>query len=141
MVVRDWMTCDLVTIPPTLPIAEAAARMAHHRVRRLPVVATTSPGRSLVGIVSLLDVSRAFPPDVNPQSAAALDQGPGAPVSTIMTRDVVTVGADTPLENAAVLLTTRKIGSLPVMAGERLVGIITESDIFRLVVQAWNQEG
>jgi acetoin utilization protein AcuB len=136
MLVRDWMTRAVVTIPPSMSIAEAAVAMEQHRVRRLPVANPTGEGRVLAGIVSLLDVTRAFPPDVNPRSVAALDSGPRAPVSTIMTRDVVTVEADTPLEDAAMLLATRKIGALPVVAGARLIGIITESDIFRALLEA-----
>jgi acetoin utilization protein AcuB len=135
MLVRMWMTRQVAAIPPSMAIVEAAAEMARRRVRRLPVVVPGESGPRLVGIVSLLDVTRAFPPDVNPRSISAADQGPRAPVSTIMTTDVVTVGPDTPLEDAALLLATRKIGAAPVVMGERLVGIITESDVFRALLE------
>jgi acetoin utilization protein AcuB len=135
MVVRTWMTREVAVIPPSMPIAEAAREMARRRVRRLPVVTPATPRPRLVGIVSLLDVTRAFPPGLSPTSVAAAEQGPREPVSGIMTREVLTVGPDTALEDAAVVLARRKIGALPVVSGDHLVGIITESDVFRAFLE------
>lgn len=136
MLVSMWMTRDVFVIPPTMTIAEAAGEMAQRRVRRLPVVAPAVGGMHLLGIVSLLDLARAFPSGINPLSLQAVDQGPQEPVSSIMTREPTTIAPDAPLEAAARILVDRKIGTLPVVQAGRLVGIITESDIFRALVEA-----
>ena len=86
----------------------------------------------LLGIVSAKDVIHAFPPNVNPFAI----EGPDArlthtTVSQIMSVRPLTVTPDTPIEDAATLMCEHKIGSLPVLREQTLVGIITESDIFR----------
>jgi acetoin utilization protein AcuB len=136
MLVGMWMSRDLVTVTPTTPIAAAAAAMARHRVRRLLVVEATGQGPRLAGLVSLLDVARAYPADVNPLSASAGERGPRRPVSSIMARHLHTVAPDTPIEDAARALLEHKIGALPVLRDGHPVGIITESDIFRALVEA-----
>lgn len=131
MLVGMWMSRTLITVPPTLSVAEAAAEMARRRIRRLLVVQTPAPKKVLLGIVSLNDVARAFPPDTNPLSVVAVSRGPDRPVSEVMTPEPFTVEPDTPIEDAARVLVERKIGALPVVRGGELVGIITESDLFR----------
>ena len=136
MLVSMWMSRKLITVPPTMPIAEAAAELGRHRIRRLLVVDGSGPKTALLGIVSLSDVARAFPPDTNPLSVDAASRGPSQPVSGIMTRDPWTVAPDTPIEDAARALVERKVGALPVVRDGQLVGIITESDLFRALVEA-----
>jgi acetoin utilization protein AcuB len=120
----------VATVAPTATIAAAALEMARHGFRH--VVVTAEPGRGRVlGILSLHDVARAFPADVNPLSAAAFASGPSRPVQEVMTRQPLTVAADTPLEDAARLMLERKLGALPVVHGDGLLGIITRSDLLR----------
>ena len=135
MIVSMWMTRDLVTIGPDTPIAEAAALMAQKHIRRLPVVEAHPQGAHLLGIVSTKEILHAFPPDVNPFAVTAPDvrQTP-VRVSQIMSRNLHTVTPETPIEEAARLMTAEKIGSLPVLREGKLVGLITESDIFRAFV-------
>lgn len=121
------MTPDPVTVDPTASIATAARLMARRRVRRLPVV----DGERLVGIVSELDVARAFPPDVNPFSAVVEPKPGDRTVHDVMTARPVTVEPSTPIDEAAAVLRDRRIGAVPVAVGHRLVGILTESDLFR----------
>lgn len=132
MTVDLWMTRDPMTIAATSTISAAARKMAQRKVRRLVVV---DADQRVVGIVSAGDVARAFPPDLNPASAVVTDRSVPAPVSSIMTRRVQTVAAGAPMEEAARLLRTHKIGAVPVLQGTRLVGIITESDLFRALVE------
>jgi acetoin utilization protein AcuB len=136
MLVSMWMTRNVIVIPPTTPIAEAAGEMGRRRVRRLVVGDAGARGPRLLGIVSARDVARAYPPDVNPLSAVADERGPREPVSTIMARQVKTIAPDAPLEDAARMLVEHKIGAIPVVDDGRVVGIITESDIFRAFVEA-----
>ncbi len=121
------MTPDPITIEPTASIATAARLMARRRVRRLPVVV----GARLVGIVSELDVARAFPSDVNPFSAVVEPKPGDRTVHDAMTTHPVTVEPGTSIDEAAAVLRDRRIGAVPVVAGARLVGILTESDVFR----------
>jgi len=135
MLVRMWMTRDVFTVSPASPIAEAASEMARRRVRRLPIVEPGPHGGRLVGIVSLLDLARAFPPDASPMSVTAVERGPREPVGTIMTRAPLTIAPDAPLEEAARLFIEKRIGALPVVRDGQLVGIITESDVLRAMVE------
>jgi acetoin utilization protein AcuB len=130
-----WMTRDLATIEPDTLIAEAAALMAAKRVRRLPVVMRHADGPRLAGIVSAKDILHAFPPDVNPFAVVGPDLRLNpATVAQIMSRRLHTAAPDMPIEEAAALMAEKKIGSLPVVHEGKLVGLITESDIFRVFV-------
>jgi acetoin utilization protein AcuB len=119
MFVRDWMSAPVVTVRGGVSAPEALDLMDCRRVRRLPVV----EGGRLVGIVTRSDLQAALGP------AAA--RGRGLRVSDVMTPDPATVERDETLEGAAQLMLRRKISGLPVVAGGRVVGIITESDLFR----------
>jgi acetoin utilization protein AcuB len=130
MLVAMWMTENPATIRPTTPIADVAVEMSRRRFRHLLVTDRLGPEGRLLGIVSLQDLVRAFPADINPLSAAGWTDGPRQPVSDIMSRRPCTVTPDTTLEDAARLLLERKFGALPVVRGERLAGILTEADVF-----------
>jgi acetoin utilization protein AcuB len=136
MIVSMWMTKNPVTIPLQTPIADAAALMARRRIRRLPVM----DGSALVGIVSATDILRANPPDVNPIAAASTAPTGQSAVSQIMRCDPITTGPDEPIEEVARLMGAQKIGALPVLREDRLVGMITESDIFRAFVSVFNTD-
>lgn len=142
MIVSMWMTRDLVTIAPETPVSEAAALMARKRVRRLLVVQNQQNDTHLLGIVSATDILRAFPLDVNPFAVVPPDfrQAPHA-VTEIMKRHVQTTTPETPVETAAVAMQGGEIGALPVLRAGKLVGIITESDIFRAFVSVFQTQG
>jgi CBS domain-containing protein len=130
--VGDWMTSNPVTISPKTKLPDAHKLMVERRVRRLPVV---DDGR-LVGIVTLGDVREAEPSDATSLSIFELNYLLAQlTVDRIMTRHPITVTPETPLRVAAQIMLTQKIGGLPVMSHEKLVGIITETDIFRVLVQ------
>lgn len=136
MIVSMWMTRDVQTVSPDASLVEAARLMARRRIRRLPVVEAGPAGDRLVGIVTATDLLHAFPADVNPfaihAAAAAVDSV--VRVGELVRRDVATVRPDEPIEAAAVLMRERKVGGLPVVRDGRLVGLITESDVFRAFV-------
>ncbi len=130
--VRDWMTANPVTISPQTSLADAHRLMKQKKVRRLPVV---EDGK-LVGIVALSDILEAEPSQATTLSIYELNYLLAElKVEKIMKRPVITVTPDTTIREAANLMLTHKIGGLPVMEGGRLVGIITESDIFRMIVR------
>jgi acetoin utilization protein AcuB len=109
--------------------------MSLRHVRRIPVTAPGSHGAALVGIVSSHDVWRACPASLHPLSAEAWPADEDASVGAVMTSKVVTTTPDTPIEAAASLMRKRKIGALPVVRGERLVGIVTESDLLDVLLE------
>lgn len=129
--VRDWMSPDPVTIDPHTALPEAHRLMKECAVRRLPVV----ENGQLVGIVTLDDVREAAPQHTCALSIYELNYLLARlTVEQIMTRDPLTVAPDFSVEAAARLMLEHQVGGLPVMDGDRLVGIITESDIFRMLV-------
>ncbi len=135
MFVRSWMTRDLVTVPPTASIADAAVAMARRKIRR--VLVTEDDGARLVGLVSSHDVARAFPPDVNPFGADPSRFARGVHdrrVADIMARRLWTTTPGAAIDDVARTLREHRVGAMPVVDGGRPVGIITESDVFRAFV-------
>jgi acetoin utilization protein AcuB len=141
MIVSMWMTRGLTTIEASTPITEAASLMADRNIRRLPVVRLDEDGMHLLGLVSASDLYRAFPPNINPFSVAARSALKlTATAEQIMSRKLLTVSGDTPLEEAATLMRDHKIGALPIVRGNLLVGLITESDIFRAFISLFEKD-
>lgn len=135
--VRDWMTADPITAPPTMTLPDALQLMQTRRIRRLPVV---DHGR-LVGMVTRGDLRGAQPSQATSLSVFELNYLVGRiTLDQIMTRDPLTVNDTTTIAEAARLMLQHKISGLPVLRGGQLAGIITESDIFRLVVGTWAEE-
>ena len=130
--VKDWMTTDVIVVPSNATLPRAKRLMRDRSVRHLPVV---DDGR-LVGIITWGDVREASASDSTTLSIfelhTLLDQ---LSVRQIMTRNPITVCPITTIASAAHLMLQHKIGGLPVIDHKgRLVGIITESDIFQMVV-------
>jgi acetoin utilization protein AcuB len=134
MLVAEWMTRDPATVQADTTLGAAAALMVRRKIRRIPVVVGDE---QLVGIVTKSDLLGAAPGSLNPFSPeAARDPSLAISLRRIMTSPPVTVAADAPIETAAQLMIERKIGGLPVLLGQRLAGILTESDVFRAFTAA-----
>jgi acetoin utilization protein AcuB len=126
MLIQEAMTPGPVTVTEADTVAEAVAAMRRGRFRHLPVL---RDGR-LVGIVAHGDV------EVPAGTAAGeIEALMARDVGSVMTPDPVTVPGLEPVEVAARLLHDHRIGGLPVVDDGRLVGILTESDVFRVFVQ------
>jgi acetoin utilization protein AcuB len=117
MLIVERMSCPVLTIAGKTTVDEALALIEEHKLRHLPVLDLQE---AIVGIVSEKDLLRA---------------GKTQTVDKIMTRDVITVTEYTAIEEAARIMADHKISSLPVMRNERLVGIITETDLFRIFLE------
>jgi acetoin utilization protein AcuB len=130
-----WMTRDMVTIEPHTPITEAAAIMAARHIRRLPVVEQHAGSPHPVGVITATDILHAYPPEVNPFAVSAADTRQNSITAKhIMSRCLQTVVPETPIEDAARIMRKEKISTLLVVQKTKLVGLITESDIFRAFV-------
>jgi acetoin utilization protein AcuB len=130
--VKDWMTKDVITIFPNTTLPEAHEIMTNNSIRRLPVV--DKRGR-LVGIVTRGDVRGAEPSPATTLSIWELNYLLAQlEVKEIMTHDPITVPENATIGTAARTMLENQISGLPILNDNReLVGIITESDIFRMV--------
>ena len=135
--VQDWMTPEVITIAPETSLKEAHDIMRKKNIRRLPVV---THGKVL-GIVTLGDIRGAEPSRASSLSVWEMNEMlANLKVSEIMTRNPGTIQATASVGDAARIMLEKKFSGLPVVDEENhLVGIITESDIFRLVVSEWSK--
>ena len=130
--VKDWMTTDPITISPKTHIPEAQDLMGRYKIRRLPVI----ENGKLVGIVTLGDVREAGPSDASSLSKYEVDfLVAKLTVEEIMTPDPKTLTNEASLHEAAKLMLEHKIGGVPILDGDGLVGMITESDVFRALIE------
>jgi acetoin utilization protein AcuB len=133
MLVQDVMQTKLFTVTPETTLPEALRLTGQLGVRHLLVL----DGHRLVGILSDRDLKRAMA-----SSATSLEVHElkylleRLRVREFMTGAVITIGPMFPVEDAARLMVLEKIGALPVTDGERLVGLVTETDVLRLFVRA-----
>jgi acetoin utilization protein AcuB len=132
MLVGKRMKFPVITASPDMPINEALNLMKREHIRRTPVV---KDGK-LVGIVSDKDLLNASPSPVTSLSVWEMNYLLSkVTVRDVMTRDVLTITEDTPIEVAARIMADNKIGGLPVVRGDQVVGIITETDIFKIFLE------
>ena len=125
--VRDSMSREIVTLSPDETAATALALCRERRIRHLPVLKEGT----LVGIVSDRDLRSSTPALGDPARAAALQK---VLVQDVMATEVVSVHPDDPIEQAANTMRERRIGCLPVLDGDELVGIVTASDVMDALV-------
>lgn len=144
---RDIMTPDPRTVARELPVTDAARLMVENRIGALPVL----EGEKLVGIVTegdliMQEVKIEFPTYIHlldgfimyPPSTAKfeseLKKAVGATVGDVMSSEPVTVQAETSIEDLATLMVEREVSRVPVLDGEKLIGIVSKSDIVRSLV-------
>ncbi|MDQ3912352.1 MAG: CBS and ACT domain-containing protein [Actinomycetota bacterium] len=127
LLVRDSMTRDVMTLSPQTTAAEALALCREKGIRHLPIM---EEGR-LVGIVSDRDLRSATPALGDPARAEALQQ---IRIEDAMIRDVLTAHPEDPIEQAANTMREKKVGCLPVLEADDLVGILTSSDVMEALV-------
>ncbi len=131
-IVREHMTPNPITVEPRCSVAEAHRLMQEHGVRHLPVIDQSN----LVGIITRGDILEASASDSGRLGLFPSDDiWATARVAELMTPNPVTISPDTTVLEAADLMFQHDIGSLLVVEEGRLVGIITETDIFHLVVR------
>ncbi|HKZ69022.1 MAG TPA: CBS domain-containing protein [Anaerolineales bacterium] len=135
--VKDWMTPDPVCATTHTSLPDALQMMQERRIRRLPVV----DHDKLMGIVTRGDLRGAQPSEATSLSIYEVNYLLGRlTLDRIMSKNIVTVTPGTTIGDAARLMLKHKIAGLPVVEGGRIVGILTESDVFRMVVTMWEQE-
>lgn len=132
MFVGERMNRPVISVSPETPVNDALHLMRTEHIRRAPVV---SHGK-LVGIVSMKDLLNASPSNATTLSVWELNYLLSKlTVDRIMTREVYTVGEDTPIEEAARLMADKRVGGLPVIRGGEVIGMITETDLFKIFLE------
>lgn len=138
MFVRLWMSTPPVTVTAGKPLSAAINLMAANQIRRIIVV---DQDENMVGIISKQDLAAIMPSTLDGSSAGSPHQlADSTRVEEIMTAHPVATDPMTPMEQVARTMRTHKIGGLPVTEAGKLVGIITESDIFRAFVEMFGPE-
>lgn len=133
MLVGSRMSHPVITITPETTLEDAHSLMEKEHIRRLPIV---NKDGNLVGIITESDLLKA-----SPSKATLLDKWEintlmnTLPVERIMTKDVITIIEDMPLEEAARIMADKKISGLPVVSGEKVIGMLTETDIFKVFLE------
>ena len=148
--VKDVMTEKLITFTPDTPVKEAAKTLSKAKIDGAPVV--DADGR-LIGLVSegdliMQDVRLHFPTYIQlldgyiylPGSLGRFEEdfkkAVGAKVGDVMSTDVVTIDEHATLEDAATLMVDKDVGLLPVMSGDRLIGVISKGDLVRAIIRS-----
>jgi len=132
MLVGERMTHPVIPVHPDTPVPEALTMMRREHIRRMPVV---DHGR-LVGIVTERDLLHASASSATTLSVWELNYLLSKlTVEKVMRTEVLTVAEDTPIEVAARLMADNKIGGLPVMRDGHVIGMITETDLFRVLLE------
>jgi acetoin utilization protein AcuB len=133
MLIRDWMTSNVITVSAETSMFKAGKLMKEHDIRRLPVI---DDNRRVIGIISDRDVKAS-----SPSKATTLEMHEvyyllsELKIKDIMTPNPVTVEALDTVEKVALLMLEKGFGGLPVVDADRkLVGIITDHDIFKVLV-------
>jgi acetoin utilization protein AcuB len=134
MFVEKWMTPDPVTLTPDTTISQVALAMSRLKFRHFPITEQSRNSTRLVGIVAKYDIARGFPGNLNPFSVEVHEDSVPRPVASVMSKKVITTTPDCPIEEAAKVLSSNRIGALPVLRESRLIGIITESDVFEALI-------
>jgi len=132
MFVGERMSRPVISVSPDAPINEVLAMFKKEHIRRAPVM----KGGKLLGIVSERDLLNASPSSVTTLSVWELNYLISkVTVKRVMTRKVITVEKDTPIEEAARIMADKKIGGMPVVSAGKVVGIITETDLFKMFLE------
>ena len=127
--VRTWMTPTPLTISPKASVLEGYEQMKRHHIRRLPVL----DGEKLVGVISITDVRSLAPLGALPllEHNELVNH---TKVARVMTSNPITIAPDENVGEAARLMMKYKISGLPVVEAGKLIGVISEADLFRLVI-------
>lgn len=137
--VKDWMTTEVITAPQNMTLPDAHELMKTHKIRRLPVVDKKG---ILIGIVTQGDIRGARPSQATSLSIWEMNYLLGKlQLKDFMSAQPLTVNPETSVGEVARLMLDQKISGIPVAdESGKLVGIITESDLFRVMVRQWEEE-
>lgn len=133
MLVKNWMTTEVITLTPDKSMMKAAKLMKDHNINRIPIV---DEAGKVVGIVSDRDIKEA-----SPSKATTLDMHElyyllsELKIGNIMTKNPICLAPEDTIEKAAALMMEHGFGGMPVTdENGKLVGIITDTDVFKVLI-------
>ncbi|MEA2007615.1 MAG: CBS domain-containing protein [Chloroflexota bacterium] len=141
MLVKDQMTPNPIFGTPDMPVTKARELMIEKKFRHLPIL---NDNQEFVGLLTRGTLLKALPSDVSNFSHFEISYVLNKiKAHTIMIKDITTIKEDTPIEKAAQVMADKRIGCLPVLKEGKLVGIITDNDLFNIMVSLLgaNQSG
>lgn len=132
MFVGERMSRPVISVSPDAPVNEVLVMFRKEHIRRAPVI----KNGKLVGIISERDLLNASPSSATSLSVWELNYLISkVTVKDVMSKKVISIDTDTPIEEAARIMADRKIGGLPVTSAGKVVGIITETDLFKIFLE------
>jgi acetoin utilization protein AcuB len=138
MLVRDYMTTKVSFLRDDARLLDAALMIRHSGKRHVPILGQDD---KLVGIISDRDVARLAPSMLARMTQEEYNEiFEKTPISVAMTKNPLTISADAPIDEAVFLLHSKKIGALPVVENDKLVGILTISDMLGLLHELLNRK-
>lgn len=133
MIIERRMTRNPVTATPDMSISEASTLMKQEKVHRLPVL---DKDKKLVGLITEKDILYASP---SPASSLSIHEMAyllsKLTVKKLMSKNVVTINKDTTVEEAARMMVDQDLSCLPVLEGDKLIGIVSKSDMFKILLE------
>lgn len=137
MLVHYFMSRNVVALAESTTCREALRQLQAHNIRRAPVLRDGA----IVGFVSERDLLRVLPGTIAQLDTRAGAESERTPVGRVMTTQVITIDEGASIEEAARRMLFHRVGGLPVLSKGQLVGVVTESDIFRAFAAALSPEG
>jgi acetoin utilization protein AcuB len=139
MLVKDRMTPNPICGNPDMPVTEVQELMRERKFRHLPIL---DENQKLIGLVTQRSLLRALPSDVSGFSRFEISYILAKiKARDVMTKDVITIDENVAIEEAARIMAVEKIGCLPVCKGNSMVGIITDNDLFGIMVDLMGGRG
>lgn len=132
LTVRQLMTLEPYSLHESDNVLSARTLMTSKRIRHIPILTDSGTFSGLVTHRDLLSHAISLLADIDEHTQTEIDSG--IPVREIMRRDVLTIGPDIPVRDAAEILLENKYGCLPVLDSGKLVGILTEADFLKLTI-------
>lgn len=138
MLVKDFMTGEVTSLQETDTLLDAAMVFVRSSFRHLPVLR----GKKVVGIITERDVKQFAPSLLSRTTAEEYNQiMETTPISRVMTKNPTTVRPEQPIFDAAQILHNRRVGCLPVVKNDELVGIVTTTDLLGLLIRMMEEKG
>jgi acetoin utilization protein AcuB len=138
MLVKDFMTGEVTSLQETDNLLDAAMVFVRSSFRHLPVLR----GRKVVGIITQRDVKQFTPSLLSRTSAEEYNQVmETTPISRVMTKNPMTLSPDQPIFDAVQILYRKRVGCMPVVENDELVGIVTTTDLLGLLIRIMEEKG
>jgi len=133
LTVKDWMSTPVLSLTENDSLHDARELMDQHRIRHIPIVNVQGEFVGLTSHRDMLSATISQLAELDPETQQEIDAG--IPLREIMSMETATLSPDDSIRNAAEILLNNKFGCMPVLEGNKLVGILTEADFLKLTIK------